>query len=64
MNSTNSRVADENLSMSFQTCEKICLGPKTPLKGKFQASLGVHEIFSPEVIIKYEFQSLYTLFIL
>jgi len=50
MNSTNSRVADENLSMSFQTCEKICLGPKTPLKGKFRASLGVHEFFSPEVI--------------
>ncbi|CAL5212479.1 unnamed protein product [Lathyrus oleraceus] len=35
--------------MSVQTCERNCMGPKNPSRGKFQASIGVHEIFSPEI---------------
>jgi hypothetical protein len=62
MNSVNSRIANEKLSMSIQSNEKIVLGPKNPLKGKFQASIGADEFFSLEVIIKYKFQPLYIVF--
>ncbi|WJX51125.1 hypothetical protein P8452_37351 [Trifolium repens] len=34
--------------MSIQSNEKIVLGPKNPLKGKFQASIGADEFFSLE----------------
>jgi hypothetical protein len=54
-------VVDEKLSMSVQTCDRICLAPKNPLKGKFGTSIGAHEIFSSEVMTKHECQSLYIL---